>query len=431
MQSHFLAAVNQLCAEKNLPKESVMEIVKAALKAAFKKDFGHLDEEIEVEISENIDAYVIYVLKEVTDDVEDEEYEISVKDAKKYKKDAKVGDTVRIDVTPTSFGRIAAQAAKQVIIQQLQEVERELMYEMFKDRENELINALVHRVQDDIVYIDLGKITVILPKEHRIPGERYYAGQRVKLYLDKVIKTSKGPQLLISRTHPDLVRKLMELEIPEIQSGVVEIKNIARDAGVRTKLTVKSNDDKIDPIGACVGQKGARIQNVMDELFGERIDIIYHSDKPEELLRKALSPAEIVYVDLDLEARHARVYVEEDQRPLAIGSRGQNVRLASKLTELIIDILNASELTEEQLEKARTSKAQEMNQEIKKGKKAQELAAQIHELAIDEKYLNALEAAGLTLIDQLKGLSAKDLATIDGIDIEGGEMIQNAIKDRA
>jgi transcription antitermination factor NusA-like protein len=223
----------------------------------------------------------------------------------------------------------------------------------------------------------------------------------------------------------------MELEIPEIQSGVVEIKNIARDAGVRTKLTVKSNDDKIDPIGACVGQKGARIQNVMDELFGERIDIIYHSDKPEELLRKALSPAEIVYVDLDLEARHARVYVEEDQRPLAIGSRGQNVRLASKLTELIIDILNASELTEEQLEKARTSKAQEMNQEIKKGKKAQELAAQIHELAIDEKYLNALEAAGLTLIDQLKGLSAKDLATIDGIDIEGGEMIQNAIKDRA
>ncbi|PIZ75876.1 transcription termination/antitermination protein NusA, partial [Candidatus Peregrinibacteria bacterium CG_4_10_14_0_2_um_filter_41_8] len=369
MQSQFLAAISQLCAEKNLPRETVIETVEAALKAAYRKDFGNKNEELEVDMSNNVDSFTIYVVKEVAAEVEDPDLDMSIEEAKKHKKDPKVGDIIKIDVTPTGFGRIAAQAAKQVIIQRLQEAERDIMYDMFKDRENELLNAQVHRVQDDMVYIDLGKITVSLPKEHRIPGERYYAGQRLKLYLDKVIKTSKGPQLLISRTHPELVRKLMEMEIPEIQAGTVEIKRIAREPGVRTKLTVLSHDEKIDPIGACVGQKGVRIQSVMDELFGERIDVIYHTDDIEKLLRVSLAPATIVYIEINDAQRHAKVYVEEDQRPLAIGSKGQNVRLASKLTDLIVDIEDAKNLTDEQLEKSRSPKAQEMTTKKQKEKK--------------------------------------------------------------
>lgn len=433
MQSQFLAAINQLCAEKNLPKDVVVETIEAALKAAYRKDYADNDGDLEVEISDNIDGFTIYLVKEIVETVEDDEFEVDLKEAKKYSAKPKVGEMVKIDVTPTGFGRIAAQAAKQVIMQRLQEAERDIMYDMFKDRENELLNALVHRVQDEIVYIDLDKITVVLPKEQRIPGERYYAGQRLKLYLDKVIKTPKGPQLLISRTHPELIRKLMELEIPEVQAGVVEIKRIARDAGVRTKLTVVSKDEKVDPIGACVGQKGVRIQSVMDELFGERIDIINDTDDLEKLLRAALAPAEIVYIDINNEEMHAKVYVEEDQRPLAIGSRGQNVRLASKLTGLIVDIENAAELTEEQLAKAKTAKAQEMNKEIQREKKEEAAAAEIQELVdtVPQKYIDALELAGLTLLSQLGGLSAADLATIEGIDEEGGELIHAAIKERS
>ncbi|HMR01004.1 MAG TPA: transcription termination factor NusA, partial [Candidatus Gracilibacteria bacterium] len=330
MQSQFLAAINQLCDEKGIPIDRVLETIKAALRAAYRKDYGNRDQNIEVELNDSAEGTVVYLLKEVVKKVENPEQEMTVAEAKKYKKTPKVGDTIKIDVTPLEYGRIAAQSAKQVIIQRIQEAERDIMYDTFKDRENELINALVHRVEGNNVYVNLdNKITTMLTRDQQIPRERYYGGQRLKLYLDKVIKTTKGPQLLISRTHENLVRKLMELEIPEIKQELVEIKGIAREPGVRSKVSVSSNDPKIDPIGSCVGQKGVRVTNVMDELNGERIDIIQWSENVEEYIKAALAPAKVAHLDIDEEKKRVSVYVQPDQRPLAIGKEGQNVRLAS------------------------------------------------------------------------------------------------------
>jgi N utilization substance protein A len=297
------------------------------------------------------------------------------------------------------------------------------MYDNFKDRENELLNAQVHRVQNDHVYIDLGKIIVELPKEYQIRGERYYAGQRIKLYLDKVIKTTKGPKLLISRIHPNLVRKLLEIEIPEVADKVVEVMAISRDPGVRCKIAVKSNDENIDPIGACVGQKGVRIQSIMDELNGERIDVINWSENVSILLKAALAPAEISYMDIDEDEKRAKVYVEEDQRPLAIGKQGQNVRLASKLIGYEVDILDAVDLSDDEKEKLGASVPAT---EATKSKK--EEVAEVSSLEIDDKYVAALEEANLTQVVQIKGLTPADLATIEGIDEEGAEAIHEALK---
>jgi N utilization substance protein A len=430
MQSQFQAAINQLVAEKNLPREVVMETIQAAIKAAFRKDFGTKEHEYEVELSESGENTLVYQVYDVVEEVEDEFLELDVKEAQKYKKGAKVGDVIKIDVTPLEFGRIAAQSAKQVIIQRLQEAERNLMYDMFKDRENELINAQVHRVQNENVFIDLGKITIELPKDQQIPGERYYAGQRVKLYLDKVIKTTKGPKLLISRSHANLVHKLLELEIPEVTQGIVMVNSIARDAGVRCKIAVSSNDPKIDPIGSCVGQKGVRIQALMDELNGERIDIINYNPNTIQFLKVALAPAKVSFIDL--EEKRAKVYVEEDQRPLAIGRSGQNVRLASKLVGIEIDILDVKDLSDE--DKARLNKKGGNIDLIAtpavatKKKEEKEQATDVASLKIDQVYIDALENANLTQAEQLKGLSVADLQTIEGIDEKGAEAIHKAIK---
>ena len=286
MQSQFLAAINQLCDEKGIPKEMVVDTIKAALRAAYRKDYGNREQNIDVELNEKTEQATIYLVKTVVKKIENPDLEMTLAEAKKYKKNAKAGDEIKMDVTPLEYGRIAAQSAKQVIIQRIQEAERDIMYETFKDRENELINALVHRVDSYSVYVNLdNKITTVLTREQQIPNERYYGGQRIKLYLEKVVKTTKGPQLLISRTHPNLVKKLMELEIPEIKSGLVEIKGIAREPGVRTKVAVYSDDSKIDPIGSCVGQKGVRVTNIMDELNGERIDVIQWDEEIEDYIK--------------------------------------------------------------------------------------------------------------------------------------------------
>lgn len=412
MQSQFLAAINQLCDEKNIAKDRVIETIEAALRAAYRKDYGNKDQEISVELDQNSGVATVYLLKEVVEEVEDEEVEINEKDAKKYNKKAKVGDTVKIDVTPTDYGRIAAQAAKQVIIQKVQDAERDVMYETFKDRENELLNAIVHRVDGTNVYVNLdNKTTTNIPYDQQIPGEKYYSGQRIKLYLDKVIKTTKGPQLMISRTNPNLVRKLLELEIPEIKSNLVEIKSIAREPGVRCKVAVFSSDEKIDPIGSCVGQKGVRVQNIMDELNGERIDIIEWSEKLDEYIKTALAPAKTTVIELFEKERRAKVFVQPDQRPLAIGKQGQNVRLASILTGWEIDILDIGDFegTEPKPEK-------------------KEVVEGIEDLDLDEKLIAKLSEANLTLVSQLKGLSAKDLTEVEGIDEDGAKEIVKAIK---
>lgn len=411
MQSQFLAAINQICDEKNIPKDQIVETIKAAVRAAYRKDYGNKEQNIDVDLDEKREMITIYLVKEIVKKIENPETQILLKEAQRYNKSAKVGGEIRIDVTPLEYGRIAAQSAKQVIIQKIQEAERDIMYNTFKDRENELINAMVQRVEYGTVHVNLdNKLTTILPMDQQIPRERYYAGQRIKLYLDRVIKTSRGPQLIISRNHPNLVMKLLELEIPEIKSALVEVKAIAREAGVRSKIAVSSNDPKIDPIGSCVGQKGVRVQNVMDELNGERIDVIQWSNDIEQYIRTALAPAKVAAIELNKEERRAKIFVNPDQRPLAIGKNGQNVRLASRLTGYELDILDIAEMTGGATEKA-----------------AEKVVA-IKDLPnISAELAAKLEAANMTMVEQLKGLSVADLAGIEGIDEDEAQLVAEEV----
>lgn len=413
MQSQFIAAINQLCDEKNIPKDQILETIQAALRAAYRKDYGNKEQNIEVEIDEKREMTTVYLVKEIVKKVENVETEVSLKEAQRYQKNAKVGGQVKIDVTPLEYGRIAAQSAKQVIIQKIQEAERDIMYSNFKDRENELINAMVQRVEYGMVHVNLdNKLTTMLPQEHQIPRERYYSGQRLKLYLDKVIKTNRGPQLIISRSHPSLVLKLLELEIPEIKNGLVEVKAIAREPGVRSKIAVSSNDPKIDPIGSCVGQKGVRVQNIMDELNGERIDIIQWSGDIEEYIRTALAPAKVAAIDLNKDVKRAKIYVNPDQRPLAIGKNGQNVRLASKLTGYELDIMDIGEMTNAAAAQADAEKV--------------ELIKDLSELSPE--LIAKLEAANLTMVKQLHGLSIDDLTGLEGITEDEAQLVAEEVK---
>jgi N utilization substance protein A len=350
-----LGALNQICAEKNVKADDVLDAVKLAIATAYKKDYGNKEQEIRVILREDQDMPSILLVKEVVDDVENDNFEISVKDAKKIKHDADIGDEIEIDVTPVEYGRIAAQAAKQVILQKLQESERQSLYEKFKDREHELLTATVTKVEPNWVTLEIEGMTVSLPWREQIPGEHYYTGKRIRVYLDTVELSNRGPQLRISRTHPHLVKKLLELEIPEVRNGDVQIMAIARDAGFRSKVAVKSSDARIDPIGACVGQKGVRIQAVMEEINGERVDVVEWSDDPIKLISTALQPAAISAVIIvnateheDEEGRkikkRAAVFVEEAQRPMAIGKKGQNIRLATQLTGFELDMYNYEEL---------------------------------------------------------------------------------------
>lgn len=355
MRASFVAAINQICSEKNVSAEQVIEAVKQAIATAYRKDFGNKEMEIRVDLEEGKEHPTILLIKEVVDDVENENFEISYEDAKKIKRDIEVGDEIEIDVTPAEYGRIAAQAAKQVILQKLQEAERMSLYEKFKDRENELLTATVTKTDPNWVTLEIEGMTVSLPWREQIPGEHYYTGKRIRVYLEKVEMTGKGPQLKISRTHSHLVKKLLELEIPEVRNGDVEVRGIARDAGFRSKVAVASKDPRIDPIGACVGQKGVRIQAVMEEINGERVDMLEWSDDAIKLISTALQPAAISAViivndkeQVDEQGRRvkkrAAVFVEEAQRPMAIGKKGQNIRLATELTGFELDMYNYEEL---------------------------------------------------------------------------------------
>ena len=291
MKASFIAAINQICSEKSVKPEQVLEAVKQAIATAYRKDYGNREQEIRVEFDEGKDMPTILAVKEVVDDVENENFEIALADARRINPETAVGEEITIDVTPESYGRIAAQAAKQVILQKIQEVEKQSLYETFKGRENELLTATVTKVDPNWVTLEIDGMAVSLPWKEQIPGEHYYTGKRIRVYLDKVELTGKGPQLRISRTHPHLVKKLLELEIPEVRNGDVEVMAIARDPGFRSKVAVQSKDARIDPIGACVGQKGVRIQAVMEELNGERVDMIEWSEDPIRLISTALQPA--------------------------------------------------------------------------------------------------------------------------------------------
>lgn len=341
MQTQFTQAIDQICEEKNLDKETVLSAVEASLAAAYKKDYGEKDQDVRVKVNEESGAIEVFINKEVVDEVENKNLQISLEEAKKINPNAKVGDIVEVMDLPADFGRIAAQTAKQVIIQRIREAERDMVFSEYKDKEGDVVNCIVQRVEGDTVICDLGKASAVLYKNEQIPGERYYQNQRFRVYIVKVEQTNRGPQIVVSRSHPGMVKKLFESEVPEIASGAVEIKSIAREAGGRTKIAVHANEEGIDPVGAFVGQRGIRVQAVMNEIGSEKIDIILWDEDPKIFIENALSPAKISDIKIDEKEKKAIIKVPEDQLSLAIGKQGQNVRLAAKLTGWNIDIEGA------------------------------------------------------------------------------------------
>jgi N utilization substance protein A len=384
MSSPIYQAIKQISEEKNIPVESVIETIEAALASAYAKDFGNKKKQnIKINFDPESGNFDVFDVKVVVEDQElpegfDEEAEVSderpsrreaapeapaapvlgadglpeeevkrfnpktemmISEAKKVKKGSKIGDELRMQLeVPAAFGRMAAQTAKQVITQRLREAERNKLFSEYKDREHELVNATVQRREGRLVLIDLGRVTAVMPPEEQIPSERYAPGDRIKVFVTAVRLTSKGPEVIVSRAHPEIVRRLFTLEIPEVAGGIVEIHAIAREAGSRSKVAVSSTQENVDPIGSCIGQRGTRIQTIIGELGGEKIDIIQFDADSAKFIGGALSPAKVVSISLNESERIADVLVAEDQLSLAIGKGGQNVRLASRLTGWKINI---------------------------------------------------------------------------------------------
>lgn len=342
----LILALEELEKEKGIKKEYLLEAIETALVTAYKRNFDSL-ENVRVEMDHQTGATHVYAIKEVMEKANDEDTEISLKEAQKINPDLKEGDTVETEIVPRDFGRIAAQTAKQVIIQKLREVEREIVYNEFNERKGEIVSGLIQKADHNIVVMDLGKLEGVMPLKEQIPTEHYKVNDKIKGYILDVEKGAKGaPQVIVSRSHPDFVRKLLEFEIPEIYEGVIEIKSVSRDPGYRSKVAVYSPDQNIDPVGSCVGQKGVRIQNVINELNGEKIDVIEWNEDPSIYIASALLPAKILAVDIKEEEKFAQVVVPDDQLSLAIGKSGQNARLAARLTNWKIDIKSETQFRE-------------------------------------------------------------------------------------
>ncbi len=429
-QSPLKAAIQQITEEKNIPYESVIDTIEAALAVAYRKDFGEKNQNVKVEFSADDGTSRVFDVKTVVDDElyetflkEQAEHEAALEaaaaaggeaaaqeppaapqpaiesekpDEERYdpktmvalkvihetKPDAKVGDEIRTELfPPAAYGRMAAQTAKQVIIQRLREAERDTLYKEYKGREGEILTGTVQRVEGRLVFVDLGHASAIMPPPEQIASEHYQPGARIKVYLVSVNTTPKGPELVVSRSHPEIVRKLFAIEVPEVSAGSVEIKAISREAGSRTKIAVFSNQKNIDPVGSCVGQRGTRVQTVISELGGEKIDIIEWSDDPVKFISNALSPAKILSIKTNPDERSAITEVREDQMSLAIGRNGQNVRLAAKLTGWRIDIVGEGQNLEDRMkEREALAAAKEGGDE----QKPDEAAAETGEPAASE-----------------------------------------------
>jgi len=347
MTIEFLQALRDLEREKEIPVPLLTEIVEAALVSAYRKHFGSTGE-IHVEIDWDSAQAAVYTRKLVVEKVEDQHLQISLEQARKLDSEAQIGDCLDIEVTPAEFGRIAAQTAKQVVVQRIRETERKIVYDTYSGRTGDVLAAVVQRRDGRAVYLSVGKTEAILPPSEQMPTDSYRFGERLKVYLLKVEDTARTPGIIVSRSHPGLVRKLFELEVPEIHEGVVELKSVAREAGARTKVAVASRLENVDPVGACVGHRGSRVQAVVDELNGEKIDIVRWSEDPARLLASALSPAKVSEVKLDYDQKAATVVVPDSQLSLAIGKEGQNVRLAARLTGWHIDIRSESRIDQVQ-----------------------------------------------------------------------------------
>ncbi len=343
--SEFIGAIEQLEKGKGISKELVLEAIETALVAAYKKEYGSASN-VRVAMNENTGEFAVYKQKVVVEEVNDAFSEISLEDALEIDPRFQLDDIVEYKETPENFGRVAAQTAKQVVVQKLREAERNMVFDRYASRQGELVTGVVQRISNQTLFVNLNGTEGILVGGERAPGERYNVNDRIKAYIYEVKKSAKGPQVFLSRTHPGFVEKLFELEVPEIEDGDVVIQSIAREAGSRTKIAVYTEDEDIDPVGACVGQNGARVRNIVDELWGEKIDITTWSDDPETLISNVLSPAKAEKVIIDEDEKSALVVVPDYQLSLAIGKEGQNVRLAARLSGWKIDIKSHSQFVE-------------------------------------------------------------------------------------
>jgi transcription termination/antitermination protein NusA len=393
MNKDLFAAIESLEKEKGISKEVLFEALEVALISAYKRNFQSAPA-VRVDIDRDTGEIAVFSQLKVVEEVAFEQQEVNLYEARVYEPRCQIGDVVEMEVTPKEFGRIAAQTAKQVVIQRIREAERELIYESFVDRKEEIITGLVRRFEQRNVIIDLGRTEAVLPVDEQIPYERYRQGERVKTYIVEVKKTTKGPQIIVSRTHTGFLKRLFEMEVPEIYEGIVEIKAISREAGHRSKLAVISNNTDIDPVGACVGPKGSRVQAISNELKGEKIDIVKWSEESEEYIANALSPAKVSSVILDSENKTATVVVPDSQLSLAIGKEGQNARLAAKITGWKIDISSETQYTEKSLSAIGLSDEPADNQteaSIEKDPAFEKDEATIQDSAVAENHLDDMD----------------------------------------
>jgi len=434
----FASALSQISEEKGISQERVIETIEMALAAAYKKEYGEKGQIVRAKFNPKTGDVKFFQIKIVVDESmlkpEDEEDDdepsfakategeegeekkirfnaerhIMIDDAKKTRKDAAVNDELEFPLeSKEDFGRIAAQTAKQVIIQRIREAEREAVWNEYKDKEGELASGIIQRIENNNIFIDLGKTVAIFPKEEQVPSERYHVGSRMKFYILVVNSDPKGPGIVLSRSHPKMISRLFELEVPEIGTGAVEIKTIAREAGSRTKIAVFSNEEGVDPVGSCVGQKGTRVAAVISEIGGEKIDIIEWSEDAEAFVSNAISPAKVAKVELAVRRRTARVFVPEDQISLAIGKAGQNVRLAAKLTGWKIDVVGLSPTFGG----------------VKEGVRLEDLEG------VGEKTAEALRNAGFNTPEDVLNSSVEELTKAEGIGEKTAEKIFESAKN--
>ncbi|MBA7500140.1 Transcription termination/antitermination protein NusA [subsurface metagenome] len=348
MNINLAKVLEEIEKEKGITKDILIEAIESAIVSAYKKNYTNNIDDIKIDISSDTGEIKVFTRKTIVQKASEPLNEISeddlpISDKEKYN----IGDTILIETTPKEFGRIAAQTAKQVIVQKIREAERNVIYEKYIDKERDIVTGVVQRIEHGNVIIDLGRTEAILLPNEQIRNEEYYKGKRIKIYILEVRKTSKGPKIFASRTHPELLKRLFELEVPEIHEGLVEIKNIAREAGKRSKVAVYSKDERVDPIGACIGDRGSRIKSIMMELTDEKIDVIRWSDDDKALIANSLSPAKVITVNLFEKEKTTTVVVPDQQLSLAIGKEGQNARLAAKLTGWKVDIKSESDYKEE------------------------------------------------------------------------------------
>ncbi|MBO0959111.1 transcription termination/antitermination protein NusA [Neobacillus sp. MM2021_6] len=345
MSSELLDALTILEREKGISRDILIDAIEAALVSAYRRNFNQA-QNVRIDLNLQAGSMRVFARKEVVDQVFDPRLEISLEDAVRINPNYQVEDVVEMEVTPKDFGRIAAQTAKQVVTQRVREAERGIIYSEFIDREEDIMTGIVQRLDSKFIYVSLGKIEALLPVNEQMPNERYKPHDRIKVFITKVEKTTKGPQIFVSRTHPGLLKRLFEIEVPEIYDGTVEIKSVAREAGDRSKISVHSDNQEVDPVGSCVGPKGTRVQAVVNELKGEKIDIVKWSDDPVVFVANSLSPSKVLDVMVNENDKATTVVVPDYQLSLAIGKRGQNARLAAKLTGWKIDIKSEAEARE-------------------------------------------------------------------------------------